>query len=105
MTLEGAFRARGQLLPLCATMMISVVIFAGSASAIPLTPFRYEAQAQRHCLADVVVKYDERRRRFADRACSEGALRTLSAALDLYQSRRVDLRQPPVVLSSASRTA
>jgi len=74
MTIEGAFRARGQLLPLCATMVISVVIFAGSdASAIPLTHFRYRAQAQRHCPADVVVwpdfrkgiYYSQRQRRYA----------------------------------------
>ena len=32
-----------------------------SASASPLTPFRYEAQAQRHCPADVVVWLDFRK--------------------------------------------
>ena len=32
-----------------------VVGHAGGATANPLTPFRYEAQAQRHCPADVVV--------------------------------------------------
>ena len=31
--------------------------FAG-ASANPLTPFRYESQAQRHCPADVIVWLD-----------------------------------------------
>jgi hypothetical protein len=31
------------------------------ASAAPLTPFRYEAQAQRHCPADVVVWLDFRK--------------------------------------------
>ena len=29
-----------------------------SASASPLTPFRYESQAQRHCPADVIVWLD-----------------------------------------------
>jgi hypothetical protein len=64
MTLEGAFRARGRLPPLWATIMISVATVAGSAtdtSAIPLTPFRHEAQAQRHCPADVVVWLDFRK--------------------------------------------
>ncbi|UPJ48210.1 hypothetical protein IVB30_34870 [Bradyrhizobium sp. 200] len=40
---------------------IAVSIIAGGATgafANPLTPFRYEAQAQRHCRADVVVWLD-----------------------------------------------
>jgi hypothetical protein len=64
-SLGGAPRARGQMLRLCATMVISAAIVAGSAggaSAVPLTPFRYEAQAQRHCPADVVVWLDFRKR-------------------------------------------
>jgi hypothetical protein len=32
-----------------------------NAFATPLTPFRYEAQAQRHCPADVVVWLDFRK--------------------------------------------
>ena len=40
--------------------MASLAIAAGTtcAFAIPLTPFRYESQAQRHCPADVVVWLD-----------------------------------------------
>lgn len=34
---------------------------ANSAAATPLTPFRYEAQAQRHCPADTVVWLDFRK--------------------------------------------
>jgi hypothetical protein len=34
---------------------------ATNASAMPLTPFRYEAQAQRHCPADTVVWLDFRK--------------------------------------------
>jgi hypothetical protein len=75
-TPEGGLRARGQLRRLCATVVISAAIVAGSAggaSAVPLTPFRYEAQAQRHCPADVVVwldfrkgiYYSKRQRRYA----------------------------------------
>ena len=38
-------------------IMAAVLIAAGMdrASADPLTPFRYQSQAQRHCPADVVV--------------------------------------------------
>jgi hypothetical protein len=34
------------------------VILISAATALPLTPFRYEAQAQRHCPGDVVVWLD-----------------------------------------------
>ena len=40
---------------------LTVVGSATNASATPLTPFRYEAQAQRHCPADVVVWLDFRK--------------------------------------------
>jgi len=56
--LESAPGARGQPFRLSATMVISAVIVAGNASAGPLTPFRFEAQAHRHCPADVVVWLD-----------------------------------------------
>ncbi|WP_426407039.1 hypothetical protein [Bradyrhizobium ganzhouense] len=41
----------------------AVILDAGTArvSATPLTPFRYEAQAQRHCPADKVVWLDFRK--------------------------------------------
>ena len=51
----------------------SVIAYgADNAFANPLTPFRYEAQAQRHCPADVVVwldlgkgiHYSKRQRRY-----------------------------------------
>jgi hypothetical protein len=64
-TRERILGVQGQLLRLCATIVISVALVAGdagSASAVPLTPFRYEAQAQRHCPADVVVWLDFRKR-------------------------------------------
>jgi hypothetical protein len=49
---------------LCATSVITALIVACGvtcALAIPLTPFRYESQAQRHCPADVVVWLDLRK--------------------------------------------
>ena len=45
----------------CAMGVITALIVAGSvtcAFATPLTPFRYESQAQRHCPADVIVWLD-----------------------------------------------
>ena len=36
-------------------------IAASAATALPLTPFRYEAQAQRHCPDDTVVWLDFRK--------------------------------------------
>jgi hypothetical protein len=48
----------------CATSVITALIVACNvtgAFAIPLTPFRYESQAQRHCPADVVVWLDLRK--------------------------------------------
>ena len=44
-----------------ATSVIASLMVTSSvtcAFAIPLTPFRYESQAQRHCPADVVVWLD-----------------------------------------------
>ena len=35
-----------------------VAVGATNVNAIPLTPFRYEAQAQRHCPTDIVVWLD-----------------------------------------------
>ena len=49
---------------LCAAGVIAAPIVACGitcALAIPLTPFRYESQAQRHCPADVIVWLDLRK--------------------------------------------
>jgi hypothetical protein len=62
---ERALRARARLLRLCATVAIPVAFVVGDtrgASALPVTPFRYEAQAQRHCPVDVVVWLDFRKK-------------------------------------------
>ena len=48
----------------CATGVIAAMLAVcgvTSAVAIPLTPFRYESQAQRHCPADVIVWLDLRK--------------------------------------------
>jgi hypothetical protein len=46
-----------------ASTIASLIVTAPTicAFAIPLTPFRYESQAQRHCPADVVVWLDLRK--------------------------------------------
>jgi len=41
--------------------VLVVAVGATKANAIPLTPFRYEAQAQRHCPTDIVVWLDFRK--------------------------------------------
>ncbi|MHC2336505.1 hypothetical protein [Bradyrhizobium sp. USDA 4454] len=43
---------------------IVLLCCAQQAIALPLTPFRYEAQAQRHCPGDSVVWLDFRRGRY-----------------------------------------
>jgi hypothetical protein len=53
-----------QLSPLRVIGMITAAIVTWNVSfafAIPLTPFRYEARAQRHCPADAVVWLDFRK--------------------------------------------
>ena len=44
-------------------MITALIVACGvtCAFAIPLTPFRYESQAQRHCPADVIVWLDLRK--------------------------------------------
>ena len=48
-------------LKFCALLFVIPVIVPLAAAALPLTPFRYEAQAQRHCPSDVVVWLDFRK--------------------------------------------
>ncbi|MBO4223090.1 hypothetical protein GRB70_11715 [Bradyrhizobium neotropicale] len=48
-------------------LVVSFSLFvctAHEAKAVPLTPFRYQAQAQRHCPGDSVVWLDFRRARY-----------------------------------------
>jgi hypothetical protein len=42
-------------------LFVTSVIVPSAATALPLTPFRYEAQAQRHCPGDTVVWLDFRK--------------------------------------------
>jgi hypothetical protein len=47
-------------------LLAASLILCGAhvAKAVPLTPFRYEAQAQRHCPGDTVVWLDFRKGRY-----------------------------------------
>lgn len=45
----------------CLLTLLMIADGAHMAAATPLTPFRYEAQAQRHCPADTVVWLDFRK--------------------------------------------
>jgi hypothetical protein len=49
------------MLPVCLLTTLAVAAGTTNAAATPLTPFRYEAQAQRHCPADTVVWLDFRK--------------------------------------------
>jgi hypothetical protein len=46
---------------ICPLAALVVISGATGAAAIPLTPFRYEPQAQLHCPADTVVWLDFRK--------------------------------------------
>lgn len=47
-----------------ALTFVGMVAAASGANALPLTPFRYAAQAQRYCPDDVVVWLDFRKERY-----------------------------------------
>jgi hypothetical protein len=47
--------------PICLLTALIITGDGRNASATPLSPFRYEAQAQKHCPADAVVWLDFRR--------------------------------------------
>jgi hypothetical protein len=61
--MEGETMRKGDLLPFAAAL---AVILAGTAGALalPLTPFRYEEQAQHHCPGDTVVWLDFKKGRY-----------------------------------------
>nr|WP_245312550.1 hypothetical protein [Bradyrhizobium macuxiense] len=46
------------------TGVFALACLAQQVAALPLTPFRYQAQAQRHCPGDTVVWLDFRKGRY-----------------------------------------
>lgn len=60
--IEAVFSMRNSLKRTAGLLTVLMVACgANRAVATPLTPFRYEAQAQRHCPADIVVWLDFRK--------------------------------------------
>jgi hypothetical protein len=80
-------------------LAVGMMLDAGEASATPLTPFRYEAQAQRHCPHDQVVWLDFRKGVYYGRGQRrygqgfDGSFVCLSEARDsLYRRSLLGLR-------------
>jgi hypothetical protein len=85
-----------RLFPLCVTGMITACIVSCSvdlAAAIPLTPFRYEAQAQRHCPADTVVWLDFRKGIYYSKERRQYAQGTTGAFVCHDEARRSRYRR------------
>lgn len=82
--------------------LLTVLLVAGGANpaaATPLTPFRYEAQAQRHCPADTVVWLDFRkniyyakRQKFYGRGSNGSFVCREEARSNLYRRSLLGLR-------------
>jgi hypothetical protein len=60
-------RLRASWLSIGLTTALVTMVDAFDAYAVPLTPFRYEDQAQRHCPADTVVWLDFRKQTYYSR--------------------------------------
>lgn len=85
-----------------ASVVASVIVACGGnyAFAIPLTPFRYESQAQQHCPADAVVwldlrkgiYYAKRQQRWYGRGPSGGYVCREEARGNGYRSSLLGLR-------------
>jgi hypothetical protein len=54
-------KSRARRLRMRALLFATSVIVSFAATALPLTPFRYESQARRHCPGDTVVWLDFRK--------------------------------------------
>lgn len=61
---RASTRLRASWCTISLTTALITMVGAFDAHAVPLTPFRYEAQAQRYCLADTVVWLDFRKRTY-----------------------------------------
>jgi hypothetical protein len=61
---RASTRLRASWCTVSLTTSLITMVGAFDAHAVPLTPFRYEAQAQRYCPADTVVWLDFRKRTY-----------------------------------------
>ena len=59
-----SIRRRASWCAIAVTTAVITMVGARHAHAIPLTPFRYEAQAKAHCPADTVVWLNFRKRTY-----------------------------------------
>jgi hypothetical protein len=64
---QASSRLRTSWCTIGLTTALITMVDAFDAYAVPLTPFRYEAQAQRHCPADTVVWLDFRKHTYYSR--------------------------------------
>jgi hypothetical protein len=58
---DGALQSRRRIRVRELLLFAVSVIVPSAASALPLTPFRYEAQARRHCPVDTIIWLDFRK--------------------------------------------
>jgi hypothetical protein len=77
-----------------------VLIFWASHSALAqtLTPFRYEAQAQRHCPGDEVVWLDFRRERYYTKSQKRYGLGPTGSFVCRTEARNSGYRRSPLGL-------
>jgi hypothetical protein len=61
---RSSTRLRASWCAIALTTAVIMMVGASDAYAIPLTPFRYEAQAQEHCPGDTVVWLNFRKRTY-----------------------------------------
>jgi len=71
---RASTRLRTSFLVTGLTTTLITMVGAFAAQAVPLTPFRYETQAQRHCPADTVVWLDFRKRTYYSKGQKRYAL-------------------------------
>jgi hypothetical protein len=82
--------------PLLAASLLLCDIRDGN--ALPLTPFRYEAQAQRHCPGDTVVWLDFRKRRYYLKGQKRYALGDTGSFVCRNEARDSGYRRSPLGL-------
>jgi len=82
--------------PVLAALIVLCSI--GDGKAVPLTPFRYESQAQRHCPGDTVVWLDFRTRRYYLKGQKRYALGETGSFVCRNEARNNGYRRAPLGL-------
>lgn len=86
---------RFSVLLLAASLFLCV---SRDGNAVPLTPFRYAAQAQRHCPGDTVVWLDFRKRRYYLKGQRHYALGQTGSFVCRNEARESGYRRSPLGL-------